>query len=58
MTNRIYFSYSRRDQAFAQRLSQDLQKGGFDVWIDIEQIAPGQSQGSVGSKALDDPFLL
>jgi WD40 repeat protein len=41
---RVFISYARRDGAeLAQRLRQDLVTNGFDVWIDIHNIAGGTS---------------
>src|SRR5687768_8036885 len=37
---KIFISYSRRDQAFAEKLNSSLQKIGFDSWIDRVDIPP------------------
>lgn len=37
---KVYISYSRKDQAFAQRLVDRLRIDNIDVWIDWEQIPP------------------
>lgn len=34
----VFISYSRRDGEFAKRLNNALQKDGYDVWIDWEDI--------------------
>jgi hypothetical protein len=30
----VFLSYSRRDQAFVDRLIAELERAGLDVWID------------------------
>src|SRR5215207_3520831 len=30
----IFISYSRKDQAYAQKLAEDMRARGFSVWID------------------------
>lgn len=39
---KIFFSYSRKDEAFALRLAKDLQQAGADVWIDQLHIRPSE----------------
>jgi hypothetical protein len=39
----VFISYSRHDSPFVERLAGDLRQQGIDVWIDRENIAPGQS---------------
>jgi hypothetical protein len=36
--DRVFISYSRRNQAFAARLAQDLSDAGLQVWIDLREI--------------------
>ena len=51
---KIFFSYSRADgSAFALRLSDDLKKMGFDVWIDQEDIEAGLEWDTEIAKALE-----
>lgn len=38
---KVFFSYSRTDTAFAVKLALDLKKDGYDVWIDQEDIRAG-----------------
>ena len=40
--NRVFVSYSRRNEAFAERLARDLSDAGLDVWIDLRQIHGGE----------------
>ena len=39
--NKIFISYAHNDQAFAQFLSRELNKHGFDTWSD-DSIKPGE----------------
>ena len=34
----VFISYSRTDQAFVQRLHEDLEQPDNDVWVDWEDI--------------------
>jgi hypothetical protein len=49
----IFFSYSRADKAFADRLRSDLESFGADVWIDVEDIHAGLKWSSAVQQALD-----
>jgi energy-coupling factor transporter ATP-binding protein EcfA2 len=40
--NRVFISYSRKNEAFAERLARDLGDAGLDVWIDLRQIQGGE----------------
>jgi hypothetical protein len=40
---RVYISYSRHDRALATRVSHELQRRGFNVFLDTESIEPGES---------------
>jgi len=40
--NRVFISYSRKNEAFAERLARDLGDAGLDVWIDLRQIQAGE----------------
>jgi len=39
---RVFISYSRKNQSFAERLARDLDDAGLDVWIDLRQIQAGE----------------
>ncbi len=39
---RVFISYSRKDDRFAQRLAADLRDAGFVVWIDLDELSGGQ----------------
>lgn len=49
---KIFFSYSRSDTAFAVKLALDLKTQGFDVWIDQEDIKAGAEWDIEIEKAL------
>lgn len=53
-----FISYSRRDQDFVDRLSEDLQLAGVRVWRDTEQIQPGQQWQRAVEDALTNTFAL
>ena len=38
---KIFISYDRKDQEYAERLRKSLKGSDVDVWLDIEKIAPG-----------------
>ena len=48
----IFISYSRRDSEFVDRLIQQLEKNGFDAWIDREDIRGGAAWGAAISEAI------
>ncbi len=39
--SRVFISYRRTEQAFAEKLRDQLRAWGFDTWMDIDQIAKG-----------------
>lgn len=39
---RVFIAYARADADTAARVSELLRKGGFDPWVDTEQLLPGQ----------------
>ncbi len=43
MNNRVFISYSREDTESARRLYKDLRNNGINVWIDTENLLPGQN---------------
>ncbi|MGI9535408.1 MAG: toll/interleukin-1 receptor domain-containing protein [Thermodesulfobacteriota bacterium] len=56
----IFFSYSRSDAEFAQKLAKDLQAEGYSIWIDQISVEPGTRWDSEVEKALEssDVFLV
>src|SRR5687768_11728414 len=53
----VFISYSRHDEAFVSRLSDDLRAAGIPIWRDVEKIRPGENwekaieKGLVGANA-------
>ncbi len=41
----IFIRYVKKDRAFAEQLSNELEQAGIDVWRGAEEIAPGQDWG-------------
>jgi len=41
--NRVFVSYSRRNESFAERIARDLADAGLDVWFDRRQIQGGEN---------------
>lgn len=39
----VFISYSRRDAEFVKRLTGDLGAQGIQVWVDVENILPGEN---------------
>lgn len=37
----VFISYSKKDHAFAEKLLSDLERSGFEMWIDDKAIEPG-----------------
>lgn len=56
----LFFSYSRSDAEFAQKLAKDLQAEGYSIWIDQISVEPGKRWDSEVEKALEssDVFLV
>jgi len=49
----IFISYSRADEKFARDLKRDLEKLGGQVWIDVDDILPGERWGQAIRRGLD-----
>lgn len=39
---RVFISYARKNQGFAEQLADDLRAYQFPVWIDLREIQPGE----------------
>ncbi|HEY1935527.1 MAG TPA: toll/interleukin-1 receptor domain-containing protein [Acetobacteraceae bacterium] len=50
---RIFFIYAREDAAKARQLADWLRDAGFEPWLDVEQILPGQMWRRATSEALE-----
>jgi len=48
-----FISYARQDSKAAQQLAQDLRNAGVGVWIDVEQIRPGERWRTAVSAAIE-----
>ncbi|GAB2549825.1 toll/interleukin-1 receptor domain-containing protein [Spirosoma aerophilum] len=48
---RVFISYSRIDQEFANRIAEDLRKHGIEVWIDFEGLNPGTPDWELAIRA-------
>lgn len=42
MGQHIFLSYSRKDKDIAQKIVQDLNKAGIDVWVDTQELKVGE----------------
>jgi TIR domain len=50
----IFISYSRDDKEFVDRLARDVEAGGFDMWVDREDIRGGESWVGVIGRAIKE----
>src|SRR5689334_9010637 len=50
---RLFISYSRHDEPFADRLANDLIAAGFEIWLDRKDILPGANWGQSIQEGLD-----
>jgi WD40 repeat protein len=60
MPIKVFISYSRKDEEFAQQLATDLDHLGASVWIDVDDIPPGVNWSTAIQQGLDtcDTLLL
>lgn len=54
----IFISYSRQDLTFVERLSNDLNTSGIRVWLDVNQILPGESWDDQIQQALEEASVV
>lgn len=56
----LFISYSRKDDEFAHRLSDDLRTAGYSVWVDVSGLRGGQEWAREIDKAIRtcDVFVL
>src|SRR4051812_49396291 len=54
----VFISYSRRDNQFVARLSDDLRRYGVQVWRDVEQIQAGEDWEQAIRKSLSDATVM
>jgi hypothetical protein len=50
----IFISYSRKDKEFVDRLVHDVEAGGFDMWVDREDIRGGERWVGVIGRAIKE----
>lgn len=50
---RVFISYSRSDELFAQRISTSLSDAGVEVWIDVKDIPLGMKWSTAIQQGLD-----
>ncbi|MHA4842818.1 toll/interleukin-1 receptor domain-containing protein [Flavitalea antarctica] len=58
MSDKIFFSYSRYDSAFALKLANDLRNAGATIWLDQLDIPPGKHWDSEIEDALNNSNCL
>jgi hypothetical protein len=58
MSDRVFFSYSRYDSAFALKLANDLRNAGATIWLDQLDIPPGKHWDSEIEEALNSSNCL
>lgn len=51
--SQVFISYAREDKEFVERLTRDLEAGGFDVWVDRDDLEPGDSWVAAISRAIE-----
>ncbi len=57
--SRIFISYARKDGTeLAQSLQSDLQKRGYDAWLDKQRIEGGESWTNTIEQAIDEADYL
>jgi hypothetical protein len=50
----IFMSHSSKNNAFTQKLTDDLQAAGFNVWVDLEALKDGDRWVREIQTALDN----
>ena len=58
MQHLVFHSHNRKDKPFARRLAADLQRSGATVWLDAEQLEPGDSALEGIQSAIDSSEYL
>jgi hypothetical protein len=54
----IFLSYSRREVGFVDQLTDQLQKAGFQVWLDYRSLMPGSPWKTQIEKGLDESEVI
>jgi hypothetical protein len=56
---KLFISYSHKDDHAANTIYAGLQKHGFDVWLDVHRLVPGQSlSGQIESGLKDSDYYI
>jgi hypothetical protein len=50
---RVFLSYAKEDRATVKKLYDELQKAGFEPWMDVAKLMPGQDWPRVIQQAID-----
>ncbi len=50
---RVFLSYAKEDQATVKKLYDELQKAGFEPWMDVAKLVPGQNWPRAIQQAID-----
>lgn len=58
MAANIFLSYSRREVGFVDDLSHELEKAGFNVWLDYRVLVPGTPWAEQIDKGLTDAEII
>ena len=53
-SRRIFLSYPHENKDLALKISEVLRKAGAKVWVDVEQVQPGESITLIIEKAISD----
>ena len=54
LKHKVFISYAREDSEIAQRLYDDLKRAGVELWLDRENLLPGQDWDVEISKAINE----
>jgi TIR domain len=56
---KVFISYSHKDSDVASKIYMGLQEKGFDVWLDVHRLIPGQSlSGQIDSGLKDSDYYV
>ena len=50
---RVFLAYAEEDRATVKKLYQNLQASGFEPWMDVEKLVPGQNWPRAIERAID-----
>jgi hypothetical protein len=55
---KVFLSHAAKDHELARKLREALARGGFDVWLEEDQVLPGENWAKKIGRALDDSELM